>query len=240
MTPLEARSNNYFDPSYAQKFPYDEDACEDLLSNEEDNFGACDIYTFSDENEITRRAIEESRQESICPQVTPEIQQLSHSFLRSFDRGRYFSSLREDAMHNKLITTIPEEIVIRIANLLHDSSSSIISLMLVSKNFYFFINKDANKNLIAQIDSKRFTPKLEEALPNTNNNETTFNCTKQKTGSAWIDKNHWHFVDLKKNTWTQWLNSTGRATAVIATLFLTAIFLITAVAIGVFLRVARK
>lgn len=62
------------------------------------------------------------------------------------------------------------------------------------------------------------------------NNETALNRMQQKIHSAWIDENHPRFVDLKKNTMTQWLNAGGGAVGMAGTLFCTTVLIAAAFA----------
>lgn len=62
------------------------------------------------------------------------------------------------------------------------------------------------------------------------NNETVLNRIEQKISSTWIDENYPRFVDLKKNTATQWLSAGGGAVGMAGTLFTTTVLIAAALA----------
>lgn len=109
------------------------------------------------------------------------------------------------------------------------ATNPIVNLNLLDKHIddcMSVINQEIAKG--AKADTSLLIRMIMTVASYMHNNEMALNRTKQKIDSAWIDENHGRFVDLKKNTRTQWLNSATGSVAMAGTIFQTTTLIVAA------------
>lgn len=154
---------DWYKAAYQSSSEEDQAILDDQLMDQEDML---DDYSLMAEDEMLRRAMEESKQEQSKAEITPEMQQLSANLTQAFSGDRFLSTLsqeiRVNQIYNQMIANIPEDIVITLVNLLDKNLENIFSIMRTSKAFYVKITKNLNRLLK---EGQDFTWVLPDLIP---------------------------------------------------------------------------